>query len=134
MNDNEKTFRSEIGRARNLGSAKHGTDDWFNQSVTAIAVMMLSPLLMLTFGYAVYTGGISYENMLTWAKCPINALALILLISIAFHHGAHGMQVVVEDYVHCEAAKLAGIVMLKFFSATMALIGIMAVIKIQFGV
>ena len=45
--------------------------------------------------------------MVAWAGSPLVAGLLILLIVATFYHGALGLQVVIEDYVHHEMTKLA---------------------------
>ena len=38
-----------------------------------------------------------------WSANPMPAVLLILLLIATFYHGALGLQVVIEDYVHSEA-------------------------------
>lgn len=126
------SLRSPLGHARGLGSAKSGTEHWWHQRLTAIALIMLSVYVVMTFLCAVTIGG--YQTAIDWLQSPITATFLILFILVGFHHAAAGMQVVIEDYMHCESAKLAAIIATKFFAAAFALLGTLAVIKILLGV
>ena len=58
---------------------------------------------------------------------------MILLIGATFHHAQLGIQVVIEDYVHNEAVKIAAIILVKFAAVVLALAGILAVLSIAFG-
>ena len=64
---------------------------------------------------------------------PALAVMAILFVGVTFHHTASGIQVVLEDYVHHEPAKLASIIVEKFVCFALAVAGIFAVLKIAFG-
>jgi succinate dehydrogenase / fumarate reductase membrane anchor subunit len=128
MSDN--SMRSPLGRVRGLGSAKEGVHHWWMQRVTAVALIPLT----LWFVFAVAgIGGLDYEAARAWIGHPLVAIALILLIAATFYHAKLGVQVVVEDYVHCEAAKLVSLLAVKFAAIVLATAAIFAVLKISFG-
>ena len=132
MKKESKSFRSDLGRARGLGSAKSGTGHWMAMRLTAVILVPLSIYVILTFfNYVVYGG---YDGALYWMRSPFTATFLILFLAAGFHHAANGTQEVIEDYVHCECAKIASIVAVKFVAAICALLGILAVVKVLFGV
>jgi succinate dehydrogenase / fumarate reductase membrane anchor subunit len=58
---------------------------------------------------------------------------MILTVGVTFFHAASGLQVVIEDYVHNEWAKVAAIVAVKFLAALLGAVSIFAVLKIAFG-
>ena len=90
-------MRSPLGRALGLGSAKGGTDHWWAQRVTAVALI---PLI----GWAVFSllmlGRLDHDALVQWIDRPINTIALLLLLGTLFYHSELGIQVVIEDYVH----------------------------------
>jgi succinate dehydrogenase hydrophobic anchor subunit len=45
-----------------------------------------------------------------------------------------GLQVVIEDYVHCSCAKSTMLFVIKFGSAAFAILGVLATLKIALGV
>jgi len=126
------SLRSALGRARGLGSAKHGVEHWWAQRMTALALIPLSIYGVAAFFNNVVGGG--YADAVVWLHSPFAAVLVILFILVAFHHAASGVQVVIEDYVHCEAVKLASIIAVKFLASAFALLGTIAVIKILFSV
>jgi succinate dehydrogenase / fumarate reductase, membrane anchor subunit len=124
------SLRSSLGAARGLGSAKSGTDHWWVQRVTAVALVPLTIWFVISLiGHL----GAPYEEMRAWVGAPIPAVLLICLIVAAFHHGQLGLQVVIEDYVHNEPAKLALLLVVKGLAFFLALLGVFSVARIAFG-
>jgi succinate dehydrogenase / fumarate reductase membrane anchor subunit len=132
MKKNIPSFRSPLNRVRSLGPAHHGTGHWWMQRLTALALIPLT--LYVLNGFFTYVVFGNYESAVYWLRSPFSSTFVILLIAVGFHHAASGLQVVIEDYIHCECAKLASIIAVKFLAVAFALLGILAAIKILFGV
>lgn len=132
MSKKKPSLRDPLNRVRGLGSAHHGTEHWWLQRLTSIALIPLSLYVVAGFFAAVVFG--NFESASTWLRSAFSATGVILFLAVGFHHAAAGLQVVIEDYIHCEAAKLAAIIATKFFSVVFALLGILAVLKIVLGV
>jgi succinate dehydrogenase / fumarate reductase membrane anchor subunit len=123
-------MRSPLGRAIGLGSAKEGVEHWWMQRTTAIALVPL----MLWFVIAVIgLAGADLETMQNWVGRPLPAILLVLLLIATFYHMSLGLQVVVEDYVHVELAKLALVILIRLFCFALAVAGIFAVFSIAVG-
>jgi succinate dehydrogenase / fumarate reductase membrane anchor subunit len=105
------SLRTPFSRVEGLGSAKMGTRDFWHQRLTAVALV---PLAIWFAWSAMKFVGADYPHALLWLRVPWNALLLILFILMLARHLAIGMQVIIEDYIHYEAAKLALIVLVKF--------------------
>ena len=124
------SFRTPLGRARGLGSAKDGTAHWWAQRITAVALVPLG----LWFAVSVLSlVGADHAAAKAWIGAPVNAVLLVVLIVAVFHHADLGLQVVVEDYIHSEGLKIASILVMKFAAVLLALAGIFAVLRISFG-
>ena len=54
------------------------------------------------------------ESVTGWLRAPLSAALAMLLVVVAAYHARLGLQVVVEDYVHGEAVKLALLVAVRF--------------------
>ena len=123
-------MRSPLGRALGLGSAKEGVEHWLAQRITAIALLPLS----LWFVSAVISlVGADLETVQNWVSQPLAAILLVLLLIAMFYHLALGIQVVIEDYVHTELARLGLVVVVRLLSFGFAVAGIFAVLSIAFG-
>ncbi len=125
-------FRTPLGRVRGLGSAKHGTGPWWLLRLTSLALVPLG----LYFVFDVLGQGqfiTDYDATIACLRAPVPAGLIILFLLVGCHHAAHGLQVVIEDYVHCEKLKLLGVVKIKFITALLAFVGTLAVLRILFG-
>ncbi len=89
-------------RVEGLGSAKSGTEHWWGQRVTAVALAVLTPLFLVGFAKML---GRPHEEVLAFYGRPLNAILAGLFIAAAFAHLRQGLQVVIEDYVHTPALK-----------------------------
>jgi len=121
------SLRSDLGRVRGLGSAKEGAAHWWAQRVTAVALV---PLALWLVASLAALAGADVAAVRGWIAQPFTAVLLVLLIGVTFHHAQLGLQVVIEDYVHAECAKIAGIVLVKFAAVALAAAGVFSVLKI----
>ena len=123
-------MRSPLGRAIGLGSAKEGVEHWWRQRVTALALVPLT----LWFVIAVIgLVGADHAVFVAWVRNPMAAVLLILLLVATFYHTALGLQVVIEDYIHGEAMRLAAVLVMRLLCVVFAVRGILAVLKLALG-
>jgi succinate dehydrogenase / fumarate reductase membrane anchor subunit len=122
--------RTPLGRVRGLGSAKEGTEHFWAQRVTAIALIPLA--LWFVASLATYTGA-DHATAKAWLAEPFTAIVMILLVAIGFHHAQLGIQVVIEDYVSTEWIKVFSIIVVKLAAVALAVAAIFSVLKIAFG-
>ena len=123
-------MRSPLGRAIGLGPARSGVDHWWGQRITAIALV---PLSLWFVAAVIGLLGADLETMQNWVGLPLPAILLILLLIATFYHASLGLQVVVEDYVHGEFAKLGLIIAVRLLCFGFAIAGIFAVVSIALG-
>ncbi len=119
-----------LKRVRGLGSAKEGPDHFMRQRLTAVANLVLVPFAV---GLIATLAGTDLATIKATIGHPVVAIALIVLILSMAVHMRIGMQIIVEDYVHAEGAKLLLLLANTFFSAGVAAIAIFAVLKLSFG-
>ena len=126
----QRALCSPLGRVRGMGSAKSGTHHWWMQRVTSIALLPLTLWFVVSMIGLV---GASYLETLLWIAQPLNAVLMLVLIGLTFHHMAAGLQVVVEDYVRDEFKRIAFVLVIKATSLLMALASGFAVLRIAFA-
>lgn len=125
-----RSYRSPLGQAVGLGSAKDGVHHWWGQRVSGLALVPLT----LWFVWAVLRlAGASHTTVLEFIYQPVHAILLILLAVTGFHHGALGMQVIYEDYIGNEGARLVAIIVTRFAAVAFGLAAVFATCKIAFG-
>ena len=126
----ELSLQNPIGRVRGLGSAKSGSEHWWAQRVTAVA---LAPLTLWFIYSALALAGAEYAVAKAWLATPLNAILMVLLVIATCHHVQLGLQVIVEDYIHGEATKVATLVVIKLGCFSLAVAAIFSVFKVSFG-
>jgi succinate dehydrogenase / fumarate reductase membrane anchor subunit len=97
-------FRTPLGRARGLGSAKDGVGRFIGERVTSVALVFL--VLWGVLGALTLARG-GYDGAVHWLSSPVNAALMVLLAVAGFLHMQVGMAVVVEDYIDKPATKAA---------------------------
>jgi len=98
-----RDLRTPLARARGLGSGKAGTDHFWVQRVTAIALALLVPWLV---GLLVSMVGAELGAVREVLARPWNAVLLAGFAVAAFWHAKLGIQVIIEDYVHVRWAEV----------------------------
>ncbi len=122
-------MQSPLGRVLGLGSAKEGAEHWWRQRTTALLLVPLALWFVIT---AIALIGADRAAMVAWMHNPLAAMFAILLIVATFYHAALGLQVVIEDYIHGEAAKLAALLVMRLLCILFALRGVLAVLTLAF--
>jgi len=125
------SLRSPLGRVLGFGSAKGGSAHWYAQRVSAVALVLLGTWLVVSLACL---GGASYERVSGWLRSPATSALMVLLVVVAAWHASLGLQVVVEDYVSSRGVRAAVLVAVKFAFAAAAVLGVLAVLRIAFGV
>jgi succinate dehydrogenase / fumarate reductase membrane anchor subunit len=120
-------MRTPLNHVRGLGSAKTGTAHFWVQRLTAFANV---PLTLFLIASLLALIGADYLTVRSYLANPLVAILLLLLILSGAWHMCIGMRVIIEDYAHGPGAKVALLIANIFFSATVALASIYAVLKI----
>ncbi len=121
---------TELGRVRGKGSAKHGGEHWINQRVSAAGNILLTFWLAVSFWRL---PNFSHQTLAAWIAQPVVAVPLILMMVSIFWHIRLGFQVLIEDYIHDEGLKFAGLLLMKFYVVLCLASGIFSVVKIALG-
>lgn len=129
MSERKASLRSPLGHVRGLGAAKEGTRQWWAERMTALALV---PLTFWFVASVVALAGADYQTMHDWMSSPVVAGLLILVVVVTFYHMSLAVQVVIEDYVHYEPAKFAGLIALKGLCTVLALTGVLSVLTVLF--
>jgi succinate dehydrogenase / fumarate reductase membrane anchor subunit len=121
------SLRSPLGRVRGLGSAKEGVGHWWQQRLTAVALI---PLSIWFIASVISLAGSHYEHFQAWLAIPGNSTLMLLLVFCVFLHAQLGVQVVIEDYIHDRAARVMALVLVKMTSLLLGVFAAVAVLRI----
>lgn len=119
-------LRTPLAVTKGLGSAKDGTGHWTMQRLTAIANAVL--IVWFLFN-AIGLAGADYEATRAWLASPFTAGMMLLLVASAFYHAKLGLQVVIEDYVHHEGLKIAGLTAITLATIGLGVMCAVAILK-----
>ncbi|NJM11047.1 MAG: succinate dehydrogenase, hydrophobic membrane anchor protein [Synechococcaceae cyanobacterium SM1_2_3] len=121
------SIRTPLARARGLGTAKDGTHHWWMQRVTSVALI---PLVLWFVISLLSVARADYQTFHLWLSNPISAGLMVALLAAMFYHANLGMQVIFEDYVRPEGAKILAVLATQFVLFLLGAISIVAVLKI----
>jgi succinate dehydrogenase / fumarate reductase, membrane anchor subunit len=122
-----RSMQTPLAAARGLGSAKSGLHHWWNQRMTAVAMV---PLVIWMVSLCILMTGASYQDALAIASHPANATVLILFVAVGFWHAILGLQVILEDYVAAEGLRLVLIVVIRMFAIALAALSILSILRV----
>ncbi len=120
-------FKSQLARARGLGSAHHGTGHWIALNLTSLANV---PLVLWLVWSIVSLKNAAYSEFVEWLSCPVNATLMILVIVSVTYHAKLGTQMIAEDYIPKKPLRRAVLTVLKLLFFAVAVVCIFSVLKI----
>ena len=123
-------YRTPLGRARGLGSAKSGVGNFIGERVSSVALV---PLVLWAVWAAVGLAGGSFNDAVAWLRSPINATLTILLTLAGFYHMQLGMRVIIEDYIARHSTRTALLLLNLFFFGAAAVLTVLSVLKVAVG-
>lgn len=124
------SLRSPLGKVLGSGSAKDGTEHWWAQRVSAVALLILGSWFLYSI---MRIDSFTHAAMLAWVGRPFNSVMLLLLSVTLAWHSALGVQVVLEDYVHGPFLKVVSLVANRFAHVFLAIAAVVAVLTITLG-
>lgn len=119
-------YLTDRKRASGLGSSQSGTEHFWTMKLTSVALLILVPLFVFTFGA---TYGLPHEEVAAYYSRPFPAIVAALTLAVGFKHFADGAQVMIEDYVHGTAEKVA-IIAMKCLAYGAAAVGLFSIAKL----
>jgi succinate dehydrogenase / fumarate reductase membrane anchor subunit len=128
--DTSRSMRTPLARAKGLGAAGHGAEQWWLHRMTAVSNV---PLIVAFVLIVASLSGASYEQAIGIVSHPLVALLLILAVISVTNHMRLGMQLPIEDYVHDKGWKLAALIANNFYAVLIAVACLWAILKIGFG-
>lgn len=130
MSQSTSKLRDPLAHARGLGSAKGGTQHWWVQRLTAVALALLTPwFLWLTLSLL----SADHQTMRLTLAQPLNATLMLAFVIALFWHAKLGLQVVIEDYVHTPWIEFTSQILVSFACALGALASIVAIGRLVFS-
>ena len=120
------SYLTDRKRAVGMGSAKTGTEHHWSMTLSSGALLILVPLFVFTFGPML---GAPHEEVVAYFSRPFPSVVAGLTILVGFKHFAGGVQVLIEDYVHGFAQKVA-IVAMTCLSYATAAVGLYAIVRL----
>lgn len=103
--------------ATGMGSTRSGTSDHWAMTVSAWALLILTPLFMITVAGAI---GLSREELIAHFGHPWPGIVTALFVIVGMIHFMKGTRVMIDDYFQHTARKVAIIVSVIFSWAVIA--------------
>ncbi len=119
------SYLTDRKRTQGLGSAKTGTEHFWHMQMSSVALAILVPLFIFTFGSIV--GGTHAEVVAYFAR-PFPAIVAALTIVVGFVHFKNGATVAIEDYAQGTTRKIL-IVGVTCLSYACIAVGLFALIR-----
>ena len=119
-------YLTDRKRAVGLGSAKDGVHHFWAMKLSSVALLILVPLFIFTFGPML---GEPHDAVLAYFARPFPAIVAALTIVVGFKHFRDGAQVMIEDYVHGTMEKIT-IILITCLSYGAMATGLFAIAKI----
>ncbi len=120
-------YRSDIKKVKGLGTAKHGFSHWWMQRLSGALMVPLGLWFVISL---MRLDSLSPDMVMQWLYNPVPAILMALWSITVVYHGALGLQVIIEDYVHNKSVALFMLTMVKFAMFSMILVSFFSLSKL----
>jgi len=120
-------LRSQLKRARGLGPAHAGSGAWRAERLTAIALV---PLTLWFIVSIIRLEGTTRAGMITWLHAPVSLVLILCLVVATFWHTEQGLRVVIDDYIHNDAVRIAMLLLSRGVCIVAALLCVIAALRL----
>ena len=120
------SYMTDLKRAVGHGSAREGTARHWGMTKSSVALLLLTPLFVFTFGPML---GQPHADVVAYFARPFPAIVAGLFIVVGFMHFKNGIQAVFEDYLYGTTREYA-IILTTCLSFAAAAVGLFALAKI----
>ncbi|HEY1838512.1 MAG: succinate dehydrogenase, hydrophobic membrane anchor protein [Rhizomicrobium sp.] len=121
------SLETPIHRVEGLGAAHSGTQHFWRERITAVALVPLS----IWFGFsAIWLIGADETIVLSYLHHPWNAGLMGLFVVITLMHQMIGIQSVIDDYVQQPGLKIVCLLLNRAFAWVVGLVCIIALLQI----
>ncbi len=121
------SLRSPLAVVLGRGAAGEGAAHWWAQRASALALVPLTLWFLLALTRLPLD---DYAAVTLWMANGGNPLWLALLLLALCFHSRLGVQVVIEDYVHSGAVKIAALLLNSAAHLLLAGTGLYAVLRV----
>jgi|SRR6056297_576535 len=119
-------YMTDRKRAEGLGSAKTGTEHFWSMTQSSVALVVLVPLFVFTFGAIL---GAPHEEVVAYFSRPFPAIVAALTLVVSLVHFKGGVQVAIEDYVDGLTRKVL-IIAMTCVSYALIAVGLFALVRL----
>lgn len=109
------------------GSAKSGTGHFIKQRITAIFMIPLALWFVFTVLMLAHT---PITDLPWFITSPITIIGALLFIVNMMWHASLGLQMIIEDYIHCKALKYTALLLMFGFNVVITTAGLVSVFTI----
>jgi len=129
------SLQTPLHKVQGLGSSHSGVKHFWRQRASAAALIPLS----IWFAWAVLgLAGASEPQVLGFLTrsvdapfaIPLNALLMGAFVVILLYHMTLGLQVVIDDYVHGEGAKILLLLLVRAYALLLGAVALFALMRI----
>ena len=120
-------LRSPLGRARGLGAAHAGAADWWGHTLSSIALV---PLTLWFICGMIRMAGASRDDLAAWLSHPVPLVLMLVLLVATFYHMRHGLEGVINDYIHQPVVHLCMLLAVKTLTILLCLACVVSVLRL----
>ncbi len=113
--------------AAGLGSAKSGTGAFIAERASAVVLIPLVIWFLIGLVTALQGG---HADAVAFIGHPVNAVLLLLLVSVAFFHMQAGLRVVIEDYISKHNTRALLLILNAFVAGALWVAAVLSILKI----